>query len=117
MALPTRDQEKAWLTERLAQYRADAADWDAKRDALDTDVIRPLRHEFRVRTQAIIDATTLADARSSAQDLRTYLAAPGPANSVAKDLHTATRRFGDEALHTLNHHIADIEARLAGPRG
>ncbi|MGH2966700.1 MAG: hypothetical protein ACRDMH_15150 [Solirubrobacterales bacterium] len=114
MALPTTDQEQAWLAERLVQYRADAADWDAKRDALDTDVIRPLRPLFRDLLLKIVNETT-GQAKADAQHALDVLAAPGPAHSVAKDLHTATRRFGDEALHTLNHHIADIEARLAGP--
>jgi hypothetical protein len=109
---PTPRQEKAWLQGQLAQYRRDANAWDAQRDAFDHHAIRPLRHRFRSLLVPIINETT-GKARRDARYALHVLAAPGPAPSVAKRLHTRTRRFGDDAFHLLNQHIGDVRRRLA----
>lgn len=90
--------------------------WDNERDAFDTGVgasayswsglpyftsVRDYRPWFRTHAQACIDQTTLAAMRTCVVNFQADLARPGPANSVAKDLHTATRRFGDDALHLI----------------
>lgn len=108
---PTPGEEKAWLKGQQAQYRSDAAAWDARRDAFDANTIRPLRHRFRALLIPIINETTGRARRDARYALR-VLAAPGPAPSVAKRLHTKTRRFGDDAFHLLNQHIGDISRRL-----
>lgn len=105
--------ERTWLQEQLAQYQHDVEVWEAHREALDNDVIRPLRPQFREMMREIIESATLEEARIRAQDALDTLAQPGPAHSVAKDLHTATRRFGTEAKHILNQHVNDIEQRLS----
>ena len=80
----------------LAQYKKDAAAWDARRDALSTAArIRPLRHRFRALLIPIVNETR-GEARRDARHALRVLAAPGPAPSVAKRLHTRTRRFGDD---------------------
>ncbi len=108
---PTPGEEKAWLKGRQAQYQSDAAAWDAERDAFDANTIRPLRHRFRSLLIPIINETR-GQARRDAQHALSVLAAPGPAPSVAKRLHTQTRRFGDDAFHLFNQHIGDVTRRL-----
>lgn len=108
---PTPRQEKAWLQGHLAQYKADAAAWDRRREAFDHNTIRPLRHRFRSLLIPIISETT-GKARRDAQHALRVLAAPGPKFSVAKRLHTRTRWFGDEAFHLLNQHIGDVRRQL-----
>jgi hypothetical protein len=108
---PTSGQEKAWLQGRQAQYKKDARGWDAKREAFDNNTIRPLRHRFRSLLIPIINETR-GRARRDARHALRVLAAPGPAYSVAKRLHTKTRRFGDDAFHLLNQHIGDVRRRL-----
>src|SRR5262245_614389 len=108
---PTPREEKVWLQGQLAQYKKDAAAWDARRDAFDHNAIRPLRHRFRSLLIPIINETR-GEARRDAQHALHVLAAPGPETSVAKRLHTRTRRFGDDAFHLLNQHIGDVRRRL-----
>jgi hypothetical protein len=108
---PTPREEKAWLQGRQAQYRSDAAVWDARRDAFDRNRIRPLRHRFRALLIPIINETN-GRARRDARHALRVLAAPGPAPSIAKNLHTTTRRFGVDALHLFNQHIGDVKRRL-----
>ncbi len=108
---PTPGQEKAWLQGLHAQYRKDTVAWNAERDAFDANTIRPLRHRFRSLLIPIINETT-GQARRDARHALRVLAAPGPAPSVAKRLHTKTRQFGDNALHLLNRHIGDVRRRL-----
>jgi hypothetical protein len=108
---PTPREEKAWLQGQLAQYKRDANAWDAQRDAFDHSTIRPLRHRFRSLLVPIINETR-GQARLDARHALRVLAAPGPAFSIAKRLHTRTRRFGDDALHLLNQHIGDVRRRL-----
>jgi hypothetical protein len=109
---PTPGQEKAWLGGRVAQYRKDIAAWDARRDAFDARTIRPLRHRFRSLLVPIVNETR-GRAKRDAQHALRVLAAPGPAYSVAKSLHTRTRRFGDDAIHLLNQHLGDVRRRHA----
>jgi hypothetical protein len=109
---PTPAQEKAWLRGQLAQYKRDVVAWDARRDAFDRHNIRPLRHKFRALLVPIVNETH-GEAKLDARHALRVLAAPGPAPSVAKQLHTRTRRFGDEALHILNQHIGDVRRRHA----
>ncbi len=97
-----------------AQYQQDVTDWENDREALDNEIFRPLRHEFRVRTQAIIDAPDISTTKTRAEELQNWLAhkdtedeAPSE-QSLAKRLHTATRVFGDVALRTLRRHLADV---------
>jgi hypothetical protein len=108
---PTPREEKVWLKGRQAQYRKDAAAWDARRDAFDHNAIRPLRHRFRALLIPIVNETTGRARRDARYALR-VLAAPGPAPSIAKRLHTRTRRFGVDAAHLLNQHTADVKRRL-----
>jgi hypothetical protein len=108
---PTPGEEKAWLQGHLAQYKRDANAWNAERDAFDHNTIRPLRHRFRSLLIPIINETH-GQARRDARHALSVLAAPGPAPSVAKRLHTKTRRFGDDAFHLLNQHIGDVRRRL-----
>lgn len=90
--------------------------WDNERDAFDTGVgasayswsglpyftsVRDFRPYFRTHAQNCIDQTTLDAMRACVVQFQADLARPGPAHSVAKDLHTATRRFGDDALHLI----------------
>jgi hypothetical protein len=104
---PTVAEQKAWLQGRLAQYKEDAAAWDARRDRFDDRAIRPLRHRFRSLLIPIIEKAR-GGARRDARHALRVLARPGPAPSIAKRLHTRTRRFGNEAFHLLNQHVADI---------
>jgi hypothetical protein len=108
---PTPRQEKAWLQGQLAQYKRDVAAWDVERNAFDANTIRPLRHRFRSLLVPIVNETR-GQARRDARHALRVLAAPGPAYSVAKRLHTRTRKFGDDALHLLNQHIGDVKRRL-----
>ncbi len=108
---PTPGQERAWLRGQQTQYRKDAAAWDRERDAFDANTIRPLRHQFRSLLIPIINETR-GQARRDALHAFRVLAAPGPAPSVAKRLHTETRQFGDDALHLLNRHLGDVGRRL-----
>jgi hypothetical protein len=108
---PTPRQEKAWLQGQLAQYKRDANAWDAEREAFDNRTIRPVRHRFRSLLIPIINETR-GQARRDARHALRVLAAPGPAPSVAKRLHTRTRRFGDDAFHLLNQHIGDVRRQL-----
>ena len=82
---------------RLVQYKTDAAAWDARRDRFDRRSIRPLRHRFRALLIPIVEETR-GEARRDARYALRVLAAPGPAPSVAKRLHTRTRRFGDDGV-------------------
>jgi hypothetical protein len=109
---PTPGQEKTWLQGQRAQYNKDVAAWDAQRDAFDANTIRPLRHRFRSLLVPIVNETR-GRARRDARHALNVLAAPGPAYSVAKRLHTQTRRFGDGAIHLLNQHIGDVKRRLS----
>ena len=109
---PTPGEEKAWLRGRVVQYKKDAAAWDARRDRFDARSIRPLRHRFRSLLIPIVKETR-GEARRDARHALRVLAAPGPAPSVAKRLHTRTRRFGDEAFHLLNQHIGDVRRQHA----
>ena len=109
---PTPAEEKAWLRGRMVQYKEDAAAWDARRDRFDRRSIRPLRHRFRALLIPIVEETR-GEARRDARHALRVLAAPGPAPSVAKRLHTRTRRFGNEAFHLLNQHIADVRRQHA----
>ncbi|MGH2965541.1 MAG: hypothetical protein ACRDMH_09185 [Solirubrobacterales bacterium] len=108
---PTPREEKAWLQSQLGQYKADAAAWDRRREVFDHNTIRPLRHRFRSLLIPIINETG-GEARRDAQHALRVLAAPGPKFSIAKRLHTRTRRFGDEAFHLLNRHIGDVRRQL-----
>src|SRR5262249_38677962 len=108
---PTPREEKAWLQGQLAQYKRDANAWDTQRDAFDHNTIRPLRHRFRSLLVPIINETS-GNAKRDAQHALRVLAAPGPAFSIAKRLHTRTRRFGDDAFHLLNQHIGEVRNRL-----
>ena len=108
---PTPRQEKAWLQGQLAQYKADAAAWDTRRDAFDHNTIRPLRDRFRSLLIPIVNETT-GKARRDAQHALRVLAAPGPKFSIAKRLHTRTRQFGDDAFHLLNQHIGEVRRRV-----
>jgi hypothetical protein len=108
---PTPREEKVWLQQQLAQYRADAKAWDARREAFDDNAIRPLRHRFRSLLIPIVNETS-GEARRDARYALRVLAAPGPAPSIAKSLHTRTRRFGVDGYHLLNQHVEDVRRRL-----
>jgi hypothetical protein len=108
---PTPREEKTWLRGQLAQYKKDAAAWDGERDTFDHNTIRPLRHRFRSLLVPIVNETR-GQARRDARHALRVLAAPGPAGSVAKRVHTRTRQFGDDAFHLLNQHIGDVRRRL-----
>lgn len=108
--------ERTWLQDRLAQYQRDEVNWEAAREALDNDEIRPLRPLFRGLINDILQAPTLQAKNEAAQRALTVLAATSshehPVQSTAKHIHEVTRRFGSEAAQTLRRHIADLEDRL-----
>lgn len=121
---PTTAQEKAFVSGRATAYANDATAWDAERDAFDNGPaanfnlpyfhgIRDLRPYLRNSTQNCLNQTTLAATRTCLTNLQADFARPGPAHSLAKDLHTATRQFGDDALRTFNSHTADMRQRAA----
>jgi hypothetical protein len=110
--VPTRGEEKAWLAGRLVQYKQDLAAWERRREVFDNRTVRPLRHRFRALLIPIIDETR-GEARRDAEHALRVLAAPGPKRSIAKRLHTRTRRFGVRAKHLLNQHVEDVRRRHA----
>ena len=59
---------------------------------------------------------TLAEARASAQHALDLLAAPGPADSASKRLHTAERQATAEAKQLLKRHLTKTARFLAGFR-
>lgn len=100
----------------MASASPSSTAWDNERDAFDTGVgasqyswgglpyftgVRSLRPFFQNHIAACLNQTTLASTRTCVYNFGQDLARPGPANSVAKDYHTATRRFGDDALHLI----------------
>jgi hypothetical protein len=99
-------------TQLLAEFEKDVADWESAREALDDDVIRPVRHQFRELMNAILNADGAEAKDIAAKHALEVLARPddrhAPTHSVAKNLHTATRQFGDVALKMLRRHVKRV---------
>lgn len=92
-----------------AEFRADEIAFEQTRDDLDAIVRANTRPLFRSLLVPLTSCATVGDCRAQAAHALDVLARPGPADSVAKTLHTATRQAGAQATQILRRHIARAE--------
>lgn len=96
-----------------AELRADEVAFEQTRDDLDAIVRANTRPLFRSLLVPLTNCATVADCRTQASRALDVLARPGPADSVAKTLHTTTRQAGAQATQAMRRHIAEVEGLIA----
>lgn len=110
---PDRTKVRAWLHDQQEAQQVDLHRWNKNREALDKEVRADTRTLDRRVLIPIIESPTRADAISRAQHALKVLAAPGPADSAAKRLHTKERRITDHAKQSLKRHLNTTTGFLA----
>ena len=110
---PTTAEVRAWLGDQQRAEQSDLRRWNRSRRVLDRKVRANTRPLYRQVLVPVINAPTLAEAKARAQHALDVLAAPGPADSAAKRLHTAERQATAEAKQTLKRHLAQTTGFLA----
>jgi len=110
---PNAGEVRAWLTDQQRSQRADLRRWNRSRKILDRKVRANTRPLYRQVLIPVINAPTLAEARARAQHALDVLAAPGPADSASKRLHTAERQATAEAKQALKRHLTQTSGFLA----
>jgi hypothetical protein len=110
---PATAEVRAWLEDQQRAEQTDLRRWNRSRAVLDRKVRANTRPLFRQVLIPVINAPTLAEARARAQHALDVLAAPGPADSVAKRLHTAERQITAEAKQALKRHLTQTSGFLA----
>jgi hypothetical protein len=112
-SVPTGAEVRAWLGAQQRAERSDLRQWNRSRAVLDRKIRANTRPLFRQVLIPIINAPTLAEARGRAQHALDVLAAPGPADSASKRLHTAGRQATAEAKQALKRHLTQTTGFLA----
>ena len=110
---PATAEVRAWLEDQQRAEQTDLRRWNRSRAVLDRKVRANTRPLFRRVLIPVINAPTLAEARTRARHALDVLAAPGPADSAAKRLHTAERRITAEAKQGLKRHLTKTSGFLA----
>jgi hypothetical protein len=110
---PDRAEVKAWLQDQRRSDRIDIRRWNHSRELLDEEVRADTRTLDRRVLIPVINAPTRAEAITRAEDALQALAAPGPADSASKRLHTTERRITDHAKQALKRHLNRTERFLA----
>jgi hypothetical protein len=110
---PATAEVRAWLEDQQRAERGDLRRWNRSREVLDRKVRANTRPLYRRVLIPVINAPTLAEARARAQHALDVLAAPGPADSASKRLHTAERRITAQAKQALKRHLTQTSRFLA----
>jgi hypothetical protein len=110
---PSTVEVRTWLEDQQRAERSDLRRWNRSREVLDRKVRANTRPLFRQVLIPVINASTLAEARARAQHALDVLAAPGPADSASKRLHTAERQATAEAKQVLKRHLTQTASFLA----
>jgi hypothetical protein len=110
---PSRTDVRAWLQDQKQAQETDLHHWNRNRRALDEEVRADTRALDREVLIPIIKAPTHATAQSRARRALEVLAAPGPADSASKRLHTKERRITDHAKQSLKRHLSKTTDFLA----
>jgi hypothetical protein len=110
---PATAEVRAWLEDQQRAERGDLRRWNRSRKVLDRKVRANTRPLFRQVLIPVINAPTLAEARARAQRALDVLAAPGPADSASKRLHTAERQITAQAKQALKRHLTETTRFLA----
>jgi hypothetical protein len=110
---PATADVRAWLEDQQRAEQADLRRWNRSRARLDRKVRANTRPLFRQVLIPVINASSLAEARARAQHALDVLAAPGPADSASKRLHTAERQATAQAKQALKRHLTQITDFLA----
>ena len=113
---PSTVEVRTWLEDQQRAERSDLRHWNRSREVLDRKIRANTRPLFRQVLIPVINAPTLAEARARAQHALDLLAAPGPADSASKRLHTAERQATAEAKQLLKRHLTQTARFLAGFR-
>lgn len=102
---PSSDEVASFLADQRAKQQNDLDQWKAARADLDTKIRADTRPLDRSVIIPIINADSLDEAHALAQHALDVLAAPGPADSASKRIHTYTRQFGALGEQMLTHHL------------
>jgi hypothetical protein len=102
---PNTREVQAWLNDQQRAERVDLRKWIRSREVLDRKVRANTRPLFRKVLVPVINASTKAEAIQRARHALDVLAAPGPADSAAKRLHTVERRITAKAEQALRRHL------------
>jgi hypothetical protein len=93
-----------------AEVRADEAAFEDLRESTDTRIRAITRPLFRQLLVPVTRCTDVAQCRALGANALDVLARPGPADSVAKEVHTLTRQLGSDAVQRFRRIAADLDA-------
>jgi hypothetical protein len=110
---PTGAEVRTWLEDQQRAQQSDLRRWKRSRKVLDREVRADTRPLFRRVLVPVINAPTKAEAIERARHALDVLAAPGPADSAAKRLHTTERRITAKAEQALTRHLTQTSHFLA----